>query len=165
MKKTNARHSVLPLIILILFLALGAACELPPLLDVSPPPSTSTESASLAPVDNAQSMPPAESQSPVLFSVADVVAKVKPSVVAINTEATVLGFFNRPFTQEGSGSGWIIDENGIIVTNDHVIGGAESITVTLDDGRTFPVDMNTVATDPQRDLAVLKIDGKKPASS
>jgi serine protease Do len=147
-------------LILILFLTLGAACELPPYADVSLPPSHSAESAGLVPIDNAQSTPPAESQSPVLLSVTDVVAKVKPSVVAINTESTILGFFNRPFTQEGSGSGWIIDENGIIVTNDHVIDGAESITVTLDDGRTFPVDMNTVATDPQRDLAVLKIDAE-----
>jgi serine protease Do len=158
-KRINIINLALSLI-LILFLTLGTACELPPYADVSLPPSHSTESAGLAPVDNAQSTPPAESQSPVLLSIADVVAKVKPSVVAINTESTIFGFFNRPFTQEGSGSGWIIDENGIIVTNDHVIDGAESITVTLDDGRTFPVDINTVATDPQRDLAVLKIDAK-----
>ena len=147
-------------LILILLLTLGTACELPPYADASLPPTHSTEIANPATVDNAQPTPPAESQSPVLLSVADIVAKVKPSVVAINTESTVLGFFNRPFTQEISGSGWIIDENGIIVTNEHVIDGAESITVILDDGRTFPVDINTVATDPQRDLAVLKIDAK-----
>jgi serine protease Do len=160
MKKINARDLVLPLIILILFLTLGTACELPPYLDVSLPPSHSTESANLAPVDNAQSTPPAESQLPVLLSVADVVAKVKPSVVAINAEVTVPGFFGRTFAEKVSGSGWIIDENGVIVTNAHVVDGAESITVTLDDGRTFPVDMSTVATDPQRDLAVLKIDAE-----
>jgi S1-C subfamily serine protease len=96
----------------------------------------------------------------MLPSVADVVAKVKPSVVAINTQTTMLDFFNRRFTQEGAGSGWIIDKNGVIVTNDHVIDGADSITVTLDDGRIFAVDMNTVAADPQTDLAVLKIDAE-----
>ena len=159
MKRISARNLVLPLI-LILFLTLGTACGLLPYVDVSLPPSPSTESGNIAPIDTDGSMPPAESQAPVLLSVADVIAEVKPSVVAINTEATVLGFFNRPFTQKGSGSGWIINEKGIIVTNDHVIDGAGSITVTLDDGRTFPVDMNTVATDPQRDLAVLKIDAE-----
>jgi serine protease Do len=100
-----------------------------------------------------------ESESSVLPSIADVVALVKPSVVAIDTETTYR-IFNRSFTQEGSGSGWIIDENGIIVTNNHVIEGAESITVTLNDGRTFAVDPNKVVTDPQNDLAILRIDAE-----
>ena len=101
----------------------------------------------------------AENQSSMLPSIADVVALVKPSVVAIDTETTYR-IFNRSFTQEASGSGWIIDENGIIVTNNHVIEGAESITVTLNDGRTFAVDPNKVVTDPQNDLAILRIDAE-----
>lgn len=157
MKRINARNLALCLI-LILFLALGAACELLPHVDVSVAPSPSVESNNTASIDSGWSIPPAGSQSPVLPSVADVVAVVKPSVVAINTQTTMLDFFNRRFTQEGAGSGWIMDENGFIVTNDHVIDGADSITVTLDDGRTFAVDMNTVTTDPQTDLAILKID-------
>jgi len=159
MKRINARNLALCLI-LILFLALGAACELLPHVDVSVAPSPSVESNNTASIDSGWSIPPAESQSPVLPSVADVVAKVKPSVVAINTQTTMLDFFNRRFTQEGAGSGWIMDENGFIVTNDHVIDRADSITVTLDDGRTFAVDMNTVTTDPQTDLAILKIDAE-----
>lgn len=95
-------------------------------------------------------------QSPVLPSIADVVALAKPSVVTIDTEVTYrLG--RRSFTQEGAGSGWIINGNGIIVTNNHVIDGAESIIVTLDDGRTFEVDPDKVATDEANDLAILKI--------
>jgi len=159
MKRINARNLALCLI-LVLFLTPGAACELLPRVDVSVAPSPSVESNNTASIDSGWSIPPAESQSPVLPSVADVVAKVKPSVVAINTQTTMLDFFNRLFTQEGAGSGWIMGENGFIVTNDHVIGGADSITVTLDDGRTFAVDMNTVAADPQTDLAVLKIDAE-----
>jgi serine protease Do len=91
--------------------------------------------------------------------IADVVAAVKPSVVAINTKTTIY-MFGRRITQEGAGSGWIIDSNGIIVTNYHVVEGADTISVTLDDGRTFAVDPNTVAADPVNDLAVLKIDAK-----
>ncbi len=164
MKRINARNLALPLI-LIVFVTLGAACGLLPCVDVSLPPSPSTEKPNRAPVNNDWSIPLAGSQSPVPLSVSDVVAKVKPSVVAINTEATISGFFNRPYTQEGSGSGWIIDENGVIVTNAHVVSGAESIAVTLDDGRTFPVDTNTVAADPQTDLAVLKIDAENLPSA
>ena len=89
--------------------------------------------------------------------IADVVAKVKPSVVAINTELVTYDIFNRPFTQEGAGSGWIIDEDGLIVTNNHVVEGATTITVTLADGTTLPVDTSRVFTDSLTDLAVLEI--------
>jgi len=82
---------------------------------------------------------------------------VKPAVVAITTEVV----FNNPFfgrsTQEGAGSGWIIDEEGHIVTNNHVIDGAQSITVTLADGRAL--EAGVVGTDALNDLAVLKVDG------
>ena len=101
-------------------------------------------------------LPPTIDTSP-LPSIADVVAKIKPSVVAINTELVTYDIFNRPFTQEGAGSGWIIDEDGLIVTNNHVVEGATTITVTLADGTTLPVDTSRVFTDPLTDLAVLEI--------
>jgi S1-C subfamily serine protease len=59
--------------------------------------------------------------------------------------------------QQAAGSGAIIDSRGYIVTNNHVVEGAESITVTLPDGRTF--DATLVGTDPLTDLAVVKIEG------
>lgn len=99
-------------------------------------------------------------QSEELPSIADVVARVKPSVVAITTEVIMRDFFNRQFTQEGAGSGWIIDESGIIVTNNHVIEGATAITVTTDDGTNYTADIDSVATDPLNDLAILKIDAQ-----
>ena len=99
-------------------------------------------------------------------NIADVVAKVKPSVVAITTEVVSLDFFNRPFTQQGAGSGWILDENGIIVTNNHVVEGASTITVTMDDGNIFTVDQSSVFTDGLNDLAIVKIDAQNlPAVS
>ena len=83
-----------------------------------------------------------------------VIAEVKPSVVAVNTEISIRAF-GRQFTQEGAGSGWIIDENGLIVTNGHVVEGASTVTVTLEDGRVFPAEY--VVTDNTTDLAVIKI--------
>jgi len=103
---------------------------------------------------------PRLSRAPILPSIADVVAKVKPSVVAITTEVVTFDLFNRPFTQEGAGSGWILDEDGIIVTNNHVVQGAKSITVTLDDGRAFVADIDSVFTDRLSDLAILEIDAR-----
>ncbi len=157
MKRINIRALIVSLS-LVLSLTLSAGCDLLPEVDTSP--SSSPTTTNTTPIDSGWTPPPAESQAPILPSIADVIAKVKPSVVAINTEVVTFDVLNRPRTQEGAGSGWIIREDGIIITNNHVVEGAKSITVTLDDGRTFPVDMNTVATDLRTDLAVLKIDAE-----
>lgn len=162
MKRANIKYLLISLII-IPALSLGSGCfyiETP-----SPPPSPPpTDTAT--PIDPNWTLPSVESQAPTLPDIANVVAKVKPSVVAINTEVIAFDIFNRPFTQKGAGSGWIIDEDGIIITNNHVVEGAESVTVILADGRTFPVDLNTVALDPVTDLAVLKIDAENlPAAT
>jgi serine protease Do len=93
----------------------------------------------------------------VLTDFASVIAAVRPSVVAITTEVTGYSFFGA-YTQEGAGSGWIIESNGLIVTNNHVVEGASTVTVTLEDGRTFVT--KAVYTDAFSDLAVIKIDAQ-----
>jgi len=164
MKRANIKYLAISAI-LILVLSLSSGC-LPSNTETSPPSNSSPTNNTADQIDPDWVSPPVESNASVLPSIANVVAKVKPSVVAINTEVITYDFFNRPSTQEGAGSGWIIDEDGIIVTNNHVVEGAENITITLDDGRTFPVDVNTVATDPLTDLAILKIDAENlPAAS
>jgi len=92
-----------------------------------------------------------------LPSFCPVVAKVMPSVVSVTTEVVTFDFFGRPYTDYVSGSGILIDNNGYIATNNHVVEDAQSIHVELVDGRTFPADI--VGTDPLSDLAVIKIDG------
>lgn len=81
--------------------------------------------------------------------------KVKPSVVVINIRTVTSGLPGRTVTQTSSGSGWIINSGGLIVTNNHVVADATSIEITLADGRTFP--SLAVQTDPAADLAVVKI--------
>jgi serine protease Do len=83
------------------------------------------------------------------------IAAVRPSVVAITTETPEYSMFGNSYTQQGAGSGWIIDTNGLIVTNNHVVDGAKSITITMEDGRTFQAE--TVHNDPIADLALIKI--------
>jgi len=163
MKRINIKYLAISLV-LILSLVFSAGCELIPEIGTSPeaaPSSPATsETQGTTPIAPGWGLSPSEGQASPLPTIADVVAKVKPSVVAINTEVVTFDFFDRPFTQEGAGSGWIISEDGIIITNNHVVQGAESITVTLEDGRTLPVDMNTVATDVLSDIAVLKIEAE-----
>jgi len=159
MKRLNIKYSIVSLL-LILPLMLGAGCELLPDIELPDigisPPSSSPAPEVTAPTKPDWTPPPAEGQDSSLPDFVSVVTKIKPSVVAINTEVVTYDIFNRPFTQERAGSGWIVDEDGYIVTNNHVVQGAESITVTLDDGRTFPASV--VGTDPLTDIAVIKID-------
>ena len=58
----------------------------------------------------------------------------------------------------GAGSGFIIDQNGVIVTNNHVIRNADEVTVTLNDGRELEAEV--IGADPDTDLAVLRIEAK-----
>jgi len=103
--------------------------------------------------------PPLSGNRQELVNFAPVVAAVRPGIVTISTEVVTYDWFNNPFTQEGAGSGWVIDaDHGYIVTNNHVIEGAVSIMVTLNDERSIPADV--VGTDSLTDLAVLKIDAR-----
>jgi len=86
-----------------------------------------------------------------------VIAAVRPSVVAITTEVPGYSIFGA-YTQEQAGSGWIIDANGLVVTNNHVVEGASSVTVTLEDGRAFAAQ--AVYSDAYSDLAVIKINAQ-----
>lgn len=76
------------------------------------------------------------SQSMQLPDFTGIINQVMPAVVAINTEITGYSLFGA-YTQEGTGSGWIVSQDGYIVTNNHVVEGANNVTVTLEDGRTF----------------------------
>jgi Do/DeqQ family serine protease len=69
----------------------------------------------------------------------------------------------EPRLREGSGSGFIIDESGYIVTNNHVVQGAENVTVQLADRRQFD-DVELVGRDPQTDVALLKVDAEELGS-
>ncbi len=103
--------------------------------------------------------------------VADVAAKVLPSVVnisSVKTVAQVSPLFSDPFfreffgggvpherVQRALGSGVIISPDGYIVTNNHVVGGADKVEVRLSDARVFPATI--VGADPKSDVAIIKI--------
>lgn len=161
MKKINIKTLFLTFaIILTLSLTLVTGCITITTPDIAEPPVTVAPSPTSTPINPEWAPPVTANKTSQLPSIADVVALVKPSVVAINTEVVSYDFFNQQYTQEGAGSGWIIDENGIVVTNNHVVEGAKTITVTTDSGDSYTADVNSVATDPLNDLAILKIDAR-----
>ena len=91
------------------------------------------------------------SQSDAIVRVANL---AKPSVVTITSSgATGLSPFSVPST--GVGSGFIVSANGLILTNNHVVTGATSLTVVLDDQRSLTATV--VSTDPAHDLALVKV--------
>lgn len=86
----------------------------------------------------------------------EVYKAVAPGVVYIQSTSTVRDFFGLfAEAREGAGSGSIIDDQGDILTNYHVIAGAEKLTVSLGTGRTYPA--RVVGKDPDTDLAVIRL--------
>ena len=82
--------------------------------------------------------------------------RVSPAVVHITSRVSTLNFFFGAVPSEGTGSGFILDSEGHVVTNYHVIEGADSIAVTL--GNEATVQATVVGVDPPNDLALLRID-------
>ena len=89
-------------------------------------------------------------------SVADIVDKVSESVVSIVTSVVATSYFGQSYTSEAAGTGIIVTEDGYILTNKHVIEGATSISVVLDDGTTYK-NVEVAAVDPLNDVAFLKV--------
>ncbi|MGQ0764879.1 MAG: S1C family serine protease [Gemmatimonadota bacterium] len=142
-------------IVATLAVALGAACE-------GAAPSDS--SAQTVPLQSA--VAPEQIQQSRRTAITEAAARVAPAVVTVQTETVErvpLDVFESFFggrsgqqTQSGIGSGFIIRPNGVIVTNEHVIGRATRISVMLRDGTTYPA--RVLGRDETNDLAVLKVD-------
>jgi len=101
--------------------------------------------------------PPNSEPATLLPDFPPVIAKARPSVVFVTTETVTSDFFGREYTESIAGSGILIDGEGYIATNNHVVESADNIYIELADGRTYSA--NIVGNDPLSDLAVIKIDG------
>jgi S1-C subfamily serine protease len=89
-------------------------------------------------------------------SVVSVYDSASAGVVNITTRSYTYDFFFNPVPQEGTGSGFVYDSEGHIITNYHVIEGAEELYVTLPDETS--ITATVVGADPSNDLAVLRVD-------
>lgn len=104
-----------------------------------------------------QAATPTANSGKKLLSVVEIAQKVGPTVVGVNTKTKQMSIFGRMQESEGSGSGIILTSDGYIVTNNHVIDGADEITVVLSDGKSYKATLT--GADSRTDLAVLKVDG------
>ncbi|HWX53731.1 MAG TPA: trypsin-like peptidase domain-containing protein [Verrucomicrobiae bacterium] len=83
--------------------------------------------------------------------------KALPSVVNITSTAVAFDFFYGQVPQQGQGSGFVLDKEGHILTNFHVVEGARQLEITTSDKKRYKATI--VGTDPQNDLAVIQVTG------
>ncbi len=115
----------------------------------TPVPSTTGPSSSRQPADSGPLVG--------LFDVSDLVKAVRPGVVSVTQEQVRLDTFGLPEEiPVGAGTGVVVDDDGLVLTNHHVIAGASRVVVTGEDGQ--PRDATVVAEASTRDLALLLVD-------
>ena len=119
-----------------------------------PNPGSNANNVYAAAVDNTKIV-----YSGTVSPVVPIAEKVSPSIVAISLKTRTRDFFGRIFEGQGTGSGIIIDKQGHIVTNNHVVEGADDIIVILHDGK--ELEATLIGRDSQTDLAVIKVDSDK----
>ena len=90
------------------------------------------------------------------MTMSEVYASNVNSVVSINVSATSTNYFGQTVQTAASGTGFLITEDGYILTNHHVVNGASSVSVTLYNGESY--DAKVIGSDEDYDIAVLKID-------
>jgi 2-alkenal reductase len=88
--------------------------------------------------------------------------RISPAVVHVTARIITMDFFFGPSASEGTGSGFVVDRSGHIVTNNHVIEGADSIEITFSDESRVPAEI--VGTDPLNDLAILMPESLPPGT-
>lgn len=121
-------------------------------------PGSAGSQAALSPVPTATLLPEnlyaeMDARDQVIINLYD---RVSPSVVHIISRQQNLNFFFGAYSSEGTGSGFLIDTAGHVLTNNHVVANASEIDVILATGDTVPATL--VGVDRENDLAVLKID-------
>ena len=125
---------------------------------------TSVETPTPAPTavaPQATSQPASNAEVPT--SIADIVEQVSPAVVTVVNKQAASGFFGGDQTEPtGTGTGFIIDDSGHVVTNNHVVEGSQELQVLFADGTEASATL--VGSDQFADLAVIKVDGSVPAT-
>ena len=120
--------------------------------------ATSSTSSSSVTSGTTEAAPAPATSGDFTTAVRDVSQKVRPAVVQITNQQVQFDQYNQEYNvPAGVGSGVIYDDQGHILTNNHVIEGAQQLLVSLPDGRSFTAKL--IGADPQTDLAVLQISG------
>jgi S1-C subfamily serine protease len=151
--RRNRSTPILVALIAVVGATLGCGFSSEMLLSTPTPtalPPTPTQAPTQIPSTSEESVNALQSQVEAVYD------QTSSAVVNITSVTYAFDFFFNPVPQEGTGSGFVYDEEGHIVTNYHVIEDAEELSVTLADGETLSAEI--VGEDPTNDLAVIRID-------
>ncbi len=144
--------SLIRVLVVAVALAMGvAACGAPATGSSTPLPSPTTA----VPQSTVTPLPPANELEAQLEAV---YTEAAPAVVNITSNVIGYNVFMQPIPEQGTGSGFIYDTEGHIVTNYHVVENAQSVSVALSTGETYAATI--VGSDPTNDLAVLTTEAK-----
>jgi len=156
--KSRKLHNLILVSLVVLFVGLG--CSLSNVLSLnllhSPEivsPTATTATPLVTPLPSSEDLEPANALESQIIAVYEAVS---PAVVNITSRSYTYDMFMRAIPQEGTGSGFVYDTQGHVVTNYHVIENAEELLVTLANGQVYEAQI--VGADPSNDLAVIRID-------
>ena len=144
------------LVVILALLGATLGCRLSALSPLSAPTPTPTLQPTPTPALPLVAPMPEEPANALEAQVEAVYESANPAVVNISSISYAYDFFSRAIPQEGTGSGFLYDTEGHIVTNYHVVENAEELSVTLADGRVYMATI--VGQDPTNDLAVIRIE-------
>lgn len=153
------RHRIpYPILAVVVLLAASLACSLPGVLAPprAPSPSPTPQVVVIVATPTPGPLPPADSADSVEARRIAVYERVAPAVVNVTTQVLRSSFFWGTVPEEGSGSGFLWDREGHIVTNYHVIQGAQKVEVSFGGDVTLPATV--IGADPLNDLAVIKVE-------
>lgn len=151
-------YVALTLSVIVLVVAMLACTRQAAMTALAPTPTPQAPPTPTAAPTQALSVPAAEPANALEAQVEAVYDKAGPAVVNITSRVIAYDFFMQPIPQEGTGSGFIYDAEGHIVTNYHVVENAESVSVALASGEVY--EATIVGTDSSNDLAVLHIEAE-----
>jgi len=117
-------------------------------------PGASTTSSTLLEATSAAAVTP--TTGVVLYDVSDLVTQVRPGVVSVTETGITMDMFMGRVQTKGEGTGIVIDDQGHILTNYHVISGAEAVSVYAEDGRERSA--RVIFGDPATDIAILEVE-------
>jgi S1-C subfamily serine protease len=171
-KNRTPRRTTLISLALLLLLSLSCNLNLSPFAAPTPIPPTATSTPTATPTATPTPLPPTPTPGGNQVNltalidaigrdfaerrIIEVYERVSPAVVNITTQVLRRTFFFEVIPEEGAGSGFVLDTEGHILTNYHVIRNARQIEVIFFDETTLPAQV--VGADPRNDIAVLQVD-------
>jgi len=154
--KRTIRWGLIAIVLVVLALVSVSGLQTVAALNPASTPTVAASAAPLGPSATATAIDEQDASRALETRVVALYKAMSPSVVNVTNRTYVSDWFSQAVPQEGTGSGFVYDTEGHIITNYHVVENADELTVMLASGGVY--DATVVGTDPTNDLAVIQIE-------